>query len=87
MEGGDVREGEMEGGDVREGEMEGGEGSVSSSRGFFLVLRSFIVCSMERWSLLLALGTVFEGMGRRERYRGNVMEGCKEGGEGWKGSK
>ena len=77
MEGGDVREGEMEGGGGVWGEMEGGEGSVSSSRGFFLVLRSFMVCSMERWSLLLALGTVAKMDGERER--GDEQGGGRRG--------
>ena len=44
-------------GEEREGEEREGEGE-GSSRGFFFVRSSFIVCSIERWSLLLALGTV-----------------------------
>ena len=40
--------------------LEGGEGRrAGSRRGFFLVRSWFIVSSMERWSLLLALGTVW----------------------------
>ena len=70
---------------------------VESSLGFFLVLKSFIVSSMERWSLLLALGTG-EGEGKeggRERAReggtreagwkkreGGRVEGIEQG-SGW----
>lgn len=57
---------------------------VESSLGFFLVLKSFIVSSMERWSLLLALGTERRwGGGRKGESKGRGNEGGrveKEGG-------